>query len=216
MIKYAKDKLPILLSRNGKPDVRKIHALFDRIDKDNNTFISAAELRVLLLGMKIDDDDDLAKARDIESVLVSFDTSGDGRINQEEFVKGMIILVIDLYDEKDRAKKSGGSTSQNSSELQQGMLDKSTNTKARNLWWDLSTTFFFVILGTAMLCALAESLINSVVAFAQATNFPSFLVSYLAIPFAMNYRVVVQFIASARHKTQQSISLTQSAVSCFI
>ncbi|KAL8460586.1 hypothetical protein ACS0TY_032203 [Phlomoides rotata] len=211
MNKYAKDKLQILLSRNGKPDVRKIQALFNRIDKDNNTSISAAELRVLLLGMKMDDDD-LAKARDVESVLVSFDTSGDGRINQDEFVQGMIKLVTDLSDEKNRAKKSGGSTSQNSSDLQQGLLDKSTNTKARNLWWDLSTAFFFVILGTAMLCALAEPLINSVVAFAQAANLPSFSVSYLAIPFAMNYRVAVQSIASARQKTKQSISLTLSAL----
>lgn len=105
---------------------------------------------------------------------------------------------------------------QNSSELQQGLLDKSTSTKARNLWWDLFMAAFYVILGTVMLCALAEPLINSVVAFAQAANLPSFSVSYLAIPFAMNYRVAVQSIASARQKTQKSISLTLSAVSCFI
>lgn len=89
-----------------------IHRLFDRIDKDNNTSISAAELRVLLLGMNINDDD-LGKARDVENILVSFDSSEDGRINQDEFVQGMIKLVSDHSDEnQDRTKNSGGSTSQ--------------------------------------------------------------------------------------------------------
>lgn len=63
-----------------------------------------------------------------------------------------------------------------------------------------------------MLCALSEPLIRSVISFAQAANLSSFAVSYLAIPFAMNYGVALQSIASARQKTQRSISLTLSSV----
>lgn len=63
-----------------------------------------------------------------------------------------------------------------------------------------------------MLLALGEPLIRTVVDFAQAANLSSFCVSYLAIPFAMNYGAAVQSIASARQKTQRSISLTLSSV----
>ncbi|KAH6761730.1 ATP synthase F1 complex assembly factor [Perilla frutescens var. hirtella] len=44
------------LSRNGRPDTKKIQDLFHQIDKDNSTSISAAELRVLLLGVRMDEE----------------------------------------------------------------------------------------------------------------------------------------------------------------
>ncbi|KAL6574056.1 hypothetical protein OROHE_001598 [Orobanche hederae] len=216
MNKYAKDKLLRLLSRNGKPDTRKIQQLFSKIDKDNSASLSPSELRVLLLGLKMDDDD-LSTERDVENILESFDVSGDGRINQDEFVKGMTKLVSDLSDQTpDRIKRFGGSNSQN--QLRQGLLANNSNSTSRsrtasiNSWLIYLQAFFFVILGTVMLCALSEPLIKSAVGFAQAANLSSFCVSYLAIPFAMNYGVAVQSIASARQKTQKSISLTLSAL----
>ncbi|KAI3456191.1 hypothetical protein Pfo_012854 [Paulownia fortunei] len=215
MNKYAKDKLLRLLSRNGKPDTKKIQELFNKIDKNNNASVSALELRVLLLGVKMDNDD-LRTDRDIENILESFDTSGDGRINQDEFIRGMTKLVSDLSDQTpDFIKISGGSNSQNNSQLQQGLLANSTRTSQKasiNSWLNYFRAVFFVTVGTVMLCALSEPLIKSVVSFAQAANLSSFCVSYLAIPFAMNYGVAVQSIASSRQKTQKSISLTLSAL----
>ncbi|KAL0442690.1 UNVERIFIED_CONTAM: Sodium/calcium exchanger NCL [Sesamum latifolium] len=112
MNKYAKDKLLRLLSTNGKPDNRKIQELFNKIDKDGSRSISAAELRLLLLGVKMDDDD-LSTDRDVENILESFDTSGDGRISQDEFIKGMTTLISDISDQTpDRIKIGGGSNSQ--------------------------------------------------------------------------------------------------------
>ncbi|XP_011096401.1 uncharacterized protein LOC105175605 isoform X1 [Sesamum indicum] len=218
MNKYAKDKLLRLFSTNGKPDTRKIQDLFNKIDKDGSRSVSAAELRVLLLGVKMDDDD-LSTDRDVENILESFDTSGDGRISQDEFIKGMTTLVSDISDQTpDRIKIGGGSNSQNNSQLQQGLLTNSTGTstsklqRVSNSWLNYSRALFFVIVGTVMLCALGEPLIKSVVAFSQAANLPSFCVSYLAIPFALNYGAAIQSIASARQKTQKSISLTLSAL----
>lgn len=67
--------------------------------------MSAAELRVLLLGVRMDDDD-LSTERDVENILASFDVSGDGRIDQAEFVRGMTQLVSDLSDQTpNRIKK---------------------------------------------------------------------------------------------------------------
>ncbi|KAK6149986.1 hypothetical protein DH2020_017511 [Rehmannia glutinosa] len=223
MNKYAKDKLLRLLSRNGKPDTQKIQQLFNKIDNNKNASVSALELRVLLLGVKMDDDD-LSIERDVENILESFDTSGDGRITQDEFIRGMTKLAYDLSDQTpDRIKYSGGSsnsqvkkTHQYSNNISRDNYKKTpkvlANYKKNNSWLNYLRAFFFVIIGTVMLCALAEPLIKSVVAFSQAANLSSFCVSYLAIPFAMNYGVAVQSIASARQKTQKSISLTLSAL----
>jgi Ca2+/Na+ antiporter len=126
----------------------------------------------------------------------------------------MTKLVHDLFDQNpDRIKISGGSNSQN--QLQQGLLANSTTARRKassNSWLNYLRAFFFVIFGTVMLCALSEPLIKSVVGFAQAANLSSFCVSYLAIPFAMNYGAAVGSIASARQQTQKSISLTLSAL----
>ncbi|KAK6133481.1 hypothetical protein DH2020_032774 [Rehmannia glutinosa] len=206
MNKYAKDKLMRLISRNGRPDTPKIQELYNKINKNKDTSVSAAELRVLLLGVKMDDDD-ASTDRDIENIMASFDTSGDGRINQDEFIKGMTKLVSDL------SNQTGSSNSQNTSQAQQASSTSTgTSQTATNSWSNYLRAAFFLIVGTVMLCALAEPLIRSVTDFAQAANLSSFCVSYLAIPFAMNYGVAVQSIASARQKTQRSISLTLSAL----
>ncbi|KAK6124223.1 hypothetical protein DH2020_042059 [Rehmannia glutinosa] len=222
MNKYAKDKLLRLLSRNGKPDTQKIQQLFNKIDNNKNASVSALELRVLLLGVKMDDDD-LSTERDVENILESFDTSGDGRITQDEFIRGMTKLAYDLSDQTpDRIKYGGGSSNsqkiemQKNSELQEGLLGNSTRFSQKgistNSWLDYLRAFLFVIIGTVMLVALATPLARSVVSFAQAANFSSFFVSYFVVPLAMNYGVALQSIASARQKTQKSISLTLSAL----
>ncbi|KAL3615116.1 hypothetical protein CASFOL_040777 [Castilleja foliolosa] len=197
MNKYAKDKLMRLISRNGRPDTRKIQELYNKINKNNDASVSAAELRVLLLGVKMDDND-LSTDRDIENIMTSFDTSGDGRINLDEFIKGMTKLVSDLANQSTGQAQQANSTS--------------TSQTVSNSWLNYFRAAFFVIVGTVMLCALAEPLIRTVVDFSQAANLSSFSVSYLAIPFAMNYGAAVQSIASARQKTQKSISLTLSAL----
>ncbi|XP_075486994.1 sodium/calcium exchanger NCL2-like [Primulina tabacum] len=215
MSKYAEDKLMQLLTSNGRPDSQKILQLFNRVDKNKSASISPAELRVLLLGAKIDDSDDLTTDRNIENILASFDVSGDGLINRDEFVRGMAQLVSNFSNQNaDSIKKGGGKISQNTSQTQNGQLSNASSTSQMTSysWLTIFKATFWIILGTFMLCALSEPLINSAVSFAQAANLSSFSVSYLAIPFALNYGVAVQSIASARQKTQKSISLTLSAL----
>lgn len=47
----------------------------------------------------MDDEDDLDTNRDIENILKSFDSDGDERISQDEFIKGMTKLVSDISDQ---------------------------------------------------------------------------------------------------------------------
>lgn len=72
--------------------------LFNKINKNNDTSVSVAELRVLLLGVKMDDDDKNTE-REVEMLMASFDTSGDGLINQDEFTTGMTKLASDLTNQ---------------------------------------------------------------------------------------------------------------------
>ncbi|KAG6419217.1 hypothetical protein SASPL_121433 [Salvia splendens] len=193
-------------------------SLFNQIDKDRSTSVSAAELRVLLLGVRLDEDD-LSTDRDVENVLESFDTTGDGRINQEEFIAGMTKLLDDLAEERrNRIKGSRATNSQASDPSQQGLLVNSNTSNvsksqsSQTTWLNYLQALSLVILGIALMSAFAEPLITSVVGFATAAYLPNFSVSYLAIPLATNYRVAVQAFASSGNKSQNSISLTLSTL----
>lgn len=90
--------------------------LFQRIDKNKNASVSAAELRVLLLGVRMDNND-LNTERDIENVLGSFDTSGDGLITEDEFIRGMTQLVSDLNNLNALSSKKTASTNSQVTEI---------------------------------------------------------------------------------------------------
>ncbi|KAL8511573.1 hypothetical protein ACS0TY_018106 [Phlomoides rotata] len=209
--KYASDKLLKLVSTNGKPDIRKIQQLYNKINKSNDVSVLATELRVLLLGVKIDNDDESTE-RDVENIMTFFDTSGDGRISQDEFIKGMTKLASDLSNQTPAQPAS--SNPQSTSQAQQGLLASSTSTSqtTSSSWLVILRASFFLIFGTGLLIALGEPLIKSVIDFAVAANLSSFWVSYLAIPLALSYGVAIQSIASATQKTQKSISLTLSSL----
>ncbi|CAI9783707.1 unnamed protein product [Fraxinus pennsylvanica] len=227
MYKYAKDKILTLLTRNGRPDTRKIQDLFDKVDRDRNALVSEAELRVFFLGLKLNDDD-LSTEKDVEDIMGSFDITGDAGINRDEFVTAMTKVVNDL-SEKTRGpelRNASSSNTKNTSEAQQSLLANNTSptatpstslsaspsTTASNVWVTFFRASFFLIVGIGMLLILSEPLITSVVAFSEAVNLSSFAVSYLAIPLAMNSRVAVSSISSARQMTQRSISLTLSSL----
>ncbi|KAL7142629.1 hypothetical protein ABFS83_08G136700 [Erythranthe nasuta] len=208
--KYGQDKLLTLITTNGKTDPTKILTLFNKINKNADATVSTAEVRGLLLGVKVDINDDKSTERDVGMIMASFDTSSDGVINQDEFTNGMTKLVSDLSNQT-----STQITTTNGTTNSQGLISTSTSTSQTaptNSWPNYLRAGFFVIFGILILCAFSEPLIRSVVDFSIAANFSTFSVSYLAIPFAMNYGVAIQSIASARQKTQISISLTLSSL----
>lgn len=86
--------------------------LFNRVDTNKNAALSAAELRVLLLGARIDDRDHITTDRNIENILASFDISGDGLISRDEFVRGMTQLVSNFSNlNADKIQKGGSKNS---------------------------------------------------------------------------------------------------------
>lgn len=72
--------------------------MFNKIDKDNTASVTPAEVRVLVLGVKMDDDDTSTNLV-LDEITGYFDISGDGGISQDEFVEGMTKLALTLLDQ---------------------------------------------------------------------------------------------------------------------
>merc|ERR1712072_1259573 len=70
---------------NGTIDFTEFLSLMARKDKDNNGFISAAELRHVMtnLGEKLTDEE-------VDEMIREADIDGDGQVNYDEFVKMMM------------------------------------------------------------------------------------------------------------------------------
>lgn len=61
--------------------------MFTRIDQNHNTYISAYELRALILGIQIGE---VGLESDyVEKAMEDFDISGDSQISEQEFVNGI-------------------------------------------------------------------------------------------------------------------------------
>ncbi|XP_057797560.1 sodium/calcium exchanger NCL2-like isoform X2 [Salvia miltiorrhiza] len=212
--KYAKDKLLKLITANGRPNTKKIQGLFNKIDKDNNASVTAAEVRVLVLGVQMDDNDtstDLV----LDEITTYFDTSGDGGISQDEFVKGMTKLAFTLLDQTPtQITKVGNNSSQITSPDQEALLGSITSTSQTisNTWSIYFRATFFLVFGIAIACTLSSPLMKSIMEFATAVNVSSFWVSYLVLPLALNYGKILETISLAAQKSQRTNSLMLSSL----
>uniref|UniRef100_A0A5B7A7E1 EF-hand domain-containing protein n=1 Tax=Davidia involucrata TaxID=16924 RepID=A0A5B7A7E1_DAVIN len=204
MNKYLKDELLRLLSSHGKPNIPLIEEIFHEIDKNKSGHISKEELRLLILGIQLQDQVGLNTGEFVEKVIGMFDTSGDDLINQEEFEIGIIKYISDAnqsFDIQDHHRKTR--------EEEQRMVAQRS---ARDSWWNYFKAAYQLLLGTAILAILAQPIIRTVADFATSANISSFYIPYVVIPLALNYRRALSAITSARQKTQTAVSLTLSEI----
>jgi Ca2+/Na+ antiporter len=102
---------------------------------------------------------------------------------------------------------------QKTSEEQKSLVAQKKETKSTYKGWlNYVKAGFLIVLGTAITIVLAQPLMETLQDFSSAVNISSFMVSYVVIPIAMNYRQVLSTITSAREKTEKAISLTFSEV----
>ncbi|KAM1959379.1 hypothetical protein FF1_004870 [Malus domestica] len=220
MRKYIPKILPSLLTVDRNANESSIKELFHRIDKNHNTYISADELRALILGIQIEeiglDDDDYA-----EEVMKQFDLSGDAQIAETEFVNGISKWI---NPDKTPANGKGNehrslfrrnhSKNETSMEDQQTpLISKKKKTRgADTSWMNLLKAAFLIILGTTITVFLSMPLMVSLQEFSTAASIPSFTTSYVVIPLATNYRLALMSVSSAKEKTENAISLTLSEI----
>ncbi|XP_070663078.1 sodium/calcium exchanger NCL2-like [Malus domestica] len=204
MLKYIRKILPSLLTVDGNANESSIKELFHRVDKNHNTYISADELKALILGIQIEeiglDDDDYA-----EEVMKQFDLSGDAQITETEFVNGISKWI---NPDKTPAKNETSMEDQ-----QIPLIVKKKKTRgADTSWMNLLKAAFLIILGTAITVFLSMPLMVSLQEFSTAASIPSFMASYVVIPLATNYRLALMSVLSAKDKTENAISLTLSEI----
>ncbi|KAF7847501.1 hypothetical protein BT93_L2899 [Corymbia citriodora subsp. variegata] len=204
---------------DGKPSESRIKEVFQRIDQNNDSQVSKAELYAFLLGLQMEGaevgTDDYAVA-----MMTEFDDSHDASLSETEFVQGMVEwlnqrtlpsngLSQDLAKSKSRINNFMGTT-----EEQERLLARqdSKPRSALAISWNYAKAGFLIILGTTMMIILGSPLMQSFEDVASDLNMPSFFVSYVMLPLAMSYKQVLGAITSARKKTLKDISGPMSEV----
>ncbi|KAK6268689.1 hypothetical protein QUC31_012849 [Theobroma cacao] len=212
-----KNLLHRLVSANGRANEFEIKKLFLKIDKNNNSRISPAELRAFILGIQIEevglDEEDFET-----KVMEEFNFSGDSDINETEFVRGVSNWLnkanIDVNDQAQGERRLFHVNAKKNNEEKRSLLPAKKWSKARkgtdNPWWNYTKAFFLITLGTAITVLLANPLMITLQEFSTSANIPSFLVSYVVIPWALSFRLAFRAISSARQKTENAASLTFS------
>ncbi|KAK6917653.1 Sodium/calcium exchanger membrane region [Dillenia turbinata] len=202
------------LTSKGIPDESLLRNLFKEIDQNNDTQISVAELRALILGIELEEVG-LKSSNFVENVLKQFDISGDARISETEFVNGLSKWVSDTkasFESIGPALTKFFSRSFKKTEEEHKKVltqRKSSQTTVRS-WWNFTKATFLLVLGTAILSFLTLPLMESISEFASDINISSFAISYVIIPLALNSREAISMITTIRQKNKKDASLTLS------
>ncbi|KAG2683891.1 hypothetical protein I3760_10G055100 [Carya illinoinensis] len=206
--------LPSLLTAGGRPNLTAIREFFQKIDKNRDNFISVSELRALILGIQIEvglNEDELEA-----KVMQEFDISGDDRINETEFVKGIskwLVLSRHPANEQDHDRPKFFNRSSKRSKQQSLLTQKQEIiTKTQRTLLNYVKAAVLLLVGTATSTLLGLPLMQTLQEFSSDVNIPSFLVTYVLVPLALNIRQALATIASAREKTEKAISLTFSEI----
>lgn len=72
----------------------ELNRIFRGIDNNGDQYISPAELRVLIIGIKLEDDG-FVRGNYADKVREAFDVNGDTNINEDEFVAGLSKYLLD-------------------------------------------------------------------------------------------------------------------------
>lgn len=225
---YTKDKhiksgilksaLGRLSTDQGTPNEEVIEKLFKAMDLDGDGFLTASELRALVLGIQFDQinlnhDDAVAK------LMKDFDKSADNQVDLPEFIDGIAEWLEDV-------KKSKASSVVNGSETIKYLNDYHEQTKreydllgeqsdeavevVKNPKWTTIKAVILLMLGTVLAAVFADPLVDAVDNFSSATSIPPFFISFIALPLATNASEAVSAVIFASRKKLRSASLTFS------
>ncbi|XVE88152.1 hypothetical protein DITRI_Ditri19aG0045200 [Diplodiscus trichospermus] len=193
--------LHTLLSPNGSPDKHEIKEFFARIDKNCDSIISSAELRAFICEIQIEEFD--LDKEDIEKkIMEELDDSEDSTINETEFISGLSIWLK-------KANNDENYHAQEENRLFQRRPKKRSTDKS---WWNYTKAAFLITLGTTAIVLITNPLIQTLVNFSNSVHIPSFVVSYVVIPFALSVRLAFRAITSARYKIENALSQTISQI----
>ncbi|XVF18740.1 hypothetical protein REPUB_Repub11eG0049100 [Reevesia pubescens] len=210
---FQNNSIGSLLTDDGKPDTSAIRRLFEKIDEDGDNCISQHELKELILDVKFGKVP-LNANEVVAKVIEELDTSGDQRIDQEEFINGISKWL------KTSEKEASPSSIESQDDIYQRTweeTDKLVDEEGSNgvvdaSKWACIKAIMYMVLGIIILAVLAEPLIYSVQSFSKAANIPSFFVSFILVPLTTNARAATSAINAAWLKKPRTTSLTFSEI----
>ncbi|CAK7350082.1 unnamed protein product [Dovyalis caffra] len=145
-----------------------------------------------------------------EKIMEVLDTSGDGKIDEKEFAKGIVTWLTNTSEngtprsQDDIYRRTWEEADKLLKDDKRNLVDKSS--------WAWFKAVMSMVLGVIMLSVLAEPLIHSVQNFSKEARIPSFFVSFVLVPLATNARAATSAITTACRKKSRTTSLTFSEI----
>ncbi|XP_060186757.1 sodium/calcium exchanger NCL1-like isoform X3 [Lycium barbarum] len=203
-----------LLKDDGSPNIESIKRLFRKLDGDHNSYLIPSELEKLTENVKFREAR-LNRKTSVKEIMKDFDQNDDHMIDENEFLRGMTYW---LHNAKQTTKE-------HHDKVMWGEVDKFLDEAEREnnkgfdyslvLKWEFCKSVLQVILGIAILTLCADPIMDNIIRLARAIDVPSFFLSFVIVPLAINARTAITAItllSSANQQTSTTSSLTFSEI----
>ncbi|XP_022847540.1 sodium/calcium exchanger NCL-like [Olea europaea var. sylvestris] len=203
---HAQSKLPegeSLIGEDGKANTEKIKDLFGQYVIDGNDEISIDELKKLIKPVKFGDLE--PKLNDVvKTIVYHFHYKRDDKIDKEEFVHG----IKKWLDEAVKIAKCLDKT-KSVKEFDRIVWEKLVH---RRTFWNFVKCVSRIVLGIVIMTFVGGPLTTSILQLSYAIGVPSFSISFVIVPLAMNTRTLIEAIFPVGEKTQKTASLIFSEI----
>uniref|UniRef100_A0A0C9S785 TSA: Wollemia nobilis Ref_Wollemi_Transcript_13884_1970 transcribed RNA sequence n=1 Tax=Wollemia nobilis TaxID=56998 RepID=A0A0C9S785_9CONI len=203
-----------LVKDNGEPNEAAIHKVFERLDEDNDQYLSKGELHGLIVGLNIDQEIDVKES--VDKIMFEFDVDPDNRLTRQEFTNGMSKWIRMATHTVGHSNDDSIATDfhKKSKEELEALLDndEESSTVVENKWKVYMKACLLLLGGAVMAGVFADPLVDAVDNFSDATNIPSFFISFIAMPLATNSSEAISALIFASRKKKRTASLTYSEI----
>nr|XP_043629214.1 sodium/calcium exchanger NCL2-like [Erigeron canadensis] len=192
-----------LLKEDGARDESAIDRFFERIDSDDDGFITRTELKNFIMEVNYDEilmDDEIA-----EIIMRHLDIDGNGDIDKQEFKSGVAKWLKEMdYVVSHNQQRQSQNNNRDADRYQRAEAKAKAEEKFKAI--------VLLIVGIFMLTVLAEPLVESVQQFSESARIEPFYVSFILVPLATNARTAIAAINAASQKRHLTTSLTFSEI----
>lgn len=207
-----------LLGEDGQPDQDVLKSVFEKLDNDNDGYLTKKELRGLLYGLDLQGQ--ISSTDAVNKVMADFDSSRDEKLSLDEFKVGMSSWLRIATSSVGHSKSNNYSQkfisdfkSKTKEELEALQNENEEEVSEVDNPYKIYLKAVMLMLGGAILAGIfADPLVDAVDNFSDATSIPSFFISFIIMPLATNSSEGVSAIIFASRKKKRTASLTYSEI----